>query len=294
MSKTPWPNEAHRTLDAYRTAEDRDGMTQLFGSERPVAWITGSAADRVGRSVAKRFAARGYRIVLHAHRESATHDQLAEEWNQCGVETMLVVGSIEDEGVVQQWVDQIRNQFGRLDVLVHTAAVWEPMTLEKTDSRLVIQQFMSNALGSFLCGQKAGLAMVEQSTGGAIVLVGDWAIGRPYRDFAAYFASKGAIPTMTRSLAVELAERNPHVRVNAVLPGPVMLADGTTEATQQAILRQCLLQRAGTADHVARAALFLAEHEFLTGVCLPVDGGRSIYAGPVADAIAHPSLSSPP
>jgi NAD(P)-dependent dehydrogenase (short-subunit alcohol dehydrogenase family) len=49
------------------------------------------------------------------------------------------------------------------------------------------------------------------------------------------------------------------------------------------------LRRSGTADHVARAAVFLAEHEFLTGVCLPVDGGRSVYAGPVSDAIAHPS-----
>ena len=132
--------------------------------------------------------------------------------------------------------------------------------------------------------------MSKQATGGAIVLLGDWAISRPYPDFAAYFASKGAIPTLTRSLAVELAERNPRMRVNAILPGPVLLADQTPDSTQQAILQQCLLRRMGTADHVARTAVFLAEHEFLTGVCLPVDGGRSIYAGSVADAIAHPNF----
>jgi NAD(P)-dependent dehydrogenase (short-subunit alcohol dehydrogenase family) len=131
--------------------------------------------------------------------------------------------------------------------------------------------------------------MSKQATGGSIVLVGDWAVARPYRDFAAYFASKGSIPTLTRAFAVELGERSPNIRVNAVLPGPVKLVHGVSEATQEAILKQCLLRREGTADHVARAAQFLAEHEFLTGVCLPVDGGRSIYAGSIADAIAHQS-----
>jgi len=255
-----------------------------------VAWITGSAADRVGRAIAKRFAVRGYRIVLHANQSIEDGKRLAKLWNDLGIETMLVHGPIEDEACVRNWIDQIMARFGRLDVLVHAAAVWEPMTLENTTSKLVIEQLMSNTLGSFLCSQHAGLAMTKQSTGGAIVLTGDWAIARPYQDFVAYFASKGSIPTLTRTLAVELADRNPRVRVNAVLPGPVMLAEGTPDRTQQAILQECLLQRAGTADHVAQAAVFLAEHEFITGVCLPVDGGRSIYAGKIADAIAHPSL----
>ena len=59
--------------------------------------------------------------------------------------------------------------------------------------------------------------MVRQPEGGAIVLVGDWAIARPYLTHAAYFASKGAIPTLTRTLAVELGSRNPAIRVNAIL-----------------------------------------------------------------------------
>ena len=65
--------------------------------------------------------------------------------------------------------------------------------------------------------------MVAQESGGAIVNFGDWAITRPYLNYAAYFASKGSIPTLTRTFAVELASRNPRVRVNAILPGPVML-----------------------------------------------------------------------
>lgn len=289
MSESPWPDPSRSSLNEYRSEEDRRTLLALFGTEQPVAWVTGSAANRVGRAIAKRFAVRGYRIVLHANCSVAEGKRLHELWNKAGIETLLVTGAIEEEEAVLGWIDQIMNRFGRLDVLAHAAAVWEPMSLEETSSRLVVEQLMSNTVGSFLCGQKAGLAMVKQSTGGSIVMVGDWALSRPYRDFAAYFTSKGAIPTLTRSLAVELAERNASVRVNAIMPGPVLLVEGTPDATQQAILRQCLLRRAGTADHVARAAVFLAEHEFLTGVCLPVDGGRSIYAGPVSDAIAHPS-----
>lgn len=290
MSDLPWPISSISAIDEYRSASDRSHLIELFGSEQPVAWITGSAADRVGRAIAKRFAVRGYRIVLHANRSIDEGKRLAKLWNELGIETLLVHGPIEDEACVRNWIDQIMTRFERLDVLAHAAAIWEPMTLENTTSKLVIEQLMSNTLGSFLCSQHAGLAMTQQTTGGAIVLTGDWAIARPYQDFAAYFASKGGIPTLTRTLAVELADRNPRVRVNAVLPGPVMLAEGTPDAMQQAILQECLLKRAGTADHVARSAVFLAEHEFITGVLLPVDGGRSIYAGKTADVIAHPSL----
>jgi NAD(P)-dependent dehydrogenase (short-subunit alcohol dehydrogenase family) len=289
MSKQPWIFDSLQEINDYRSPESTHQLRVLFGTESPVAWITGSAADRVGRAVARRFAMRGYRIVIHANRSLSEGKQIVEAWNAAGVETMMVHGPIEDEILVKKWIEQIYEGFGRLDVLVHAAAVWEPQPLELTTAKLVQEQFTANTLGTFLCAQHAGLAMSKQTTGGSIVLVGDWAVARPYRDFAAYFASKGSIPTLTRAFAVELGERSPNVRVNSVLPGPVKLVEGVSAATQEAILKQCLLHREGTADHVARAALFLAEHEFLTGVCLPVDGGRSIYAGSIADAIAHGS-----
>ena len=120
--------------------------------------------------------------------------------------------------------------------------------------------------------------MVDQPSGGVIVNFGDWATFRPYEAYSAYFASKGAVPTMTRDFAIELARRNPRIRVNAVLPGPVTLPDDLPAATQQAAIDSCLLKRQGKPEHVVDATVFLLEHEFLTGVCLPVDGGRSIYA----------------
>jgi len=261
-------------------------------STKPVAWITGSGAPRVGQTIAKHFAQCGYRIVLHANRSVEQAEQFAEQLRLSGTETLVISGLLEDEKFANASVQQIVHRFGRLDVLVNSAAVWDWKSLEETTAGDIRRQFEINTLGTFLCSQAAGLQMVKQSFGGAIILVGDWAVHRPYPDFSAYFAGKGAIETMTRSLAVELATRNPAIRVNAILPGPVMLDPAIATDKTETILQACLLKRLGRPEDVATAAHFLAIHPFITGVCLPVDGGRSIYAGHSADAIAHPTFTS--
>jgi pteridine reductase len=174
--------------------------------------------------------------------------------------------------------------------LVNSAAVWDWKPLETVNASDVQRQFEVNTLGTFLCSQQAGLAMVRQESGGAIILIGDWAVVRPYPQFASYFVGKGSIETMTRSLAVELAMRNANIRVNAILPGPVMLDPSISAEKAKRISEECLLKRLGSAEDVSRAARFLAEQPFITGVCLPVDGGRSIYCTSGNDAVAHPTL----
>src|SRR5947209_19570829 len=120
-------------------------------------------------------------------------------------------------------IDRALEHFGRLDVLVNCAAIWKSKRLEDVTAADVRLHFEANTLGTFLCCQHAGLAMVKQPEGGTIVNLGDWAEARPYVNYAAYFPSKGAVTTMTRSLAVELGTRNPRIRVNCIMPGPVML-----------------------------------------------------------------------
>lgn len=260
--------------------------------EKQVAWITGSGAPRVGQAIAKHFASQGYRIALHANQSFEVAQQCASEMIRSGTDTIVVRGSVEDPEFAKASVHRIVHHFGRLDVLINSAAVWDWQSFEETTALDVQRQFEVNTLGTFLCSQAAGLQMASQPSGGAIVLIGDWAVLRPYPDFSAYFASKGAIETMTRSLAIELATRNPAVRVNAVLPGPVMLDASISAEKANAIMQQCLLKRHGEPEHVAQAAYFLATHQFITGVCLPVDGGRSIYAGPSHDMNAHPTFPS--
>jgi pteridine reductase len=262
----------------------------LFGTASPVALITGSGVARVGRRVAERFREAGFRIVLHAHRSVELAGKLVADWNAEGCTTSLVVGDVSDEQQVRAWRSEIASRFGRLDVLVNSAAIWEPIPLEKATAADFNHFFAINALGTALTNQQFGLMMTQQTHGGAIINIGDWSTIRPYRDFAAYFSSKASVVSITQSMAVELALRNAKVRVNAILPGPVLLSEEVSEQRRQRIIQECLLQREGTPDDVAEAALFLATSPFITGVSLPVDGGRTIYAGPSADPIAHPRV----
>ncbi len=241
-----------------------------------MALITGSGAPRVGNVVARRLAAEGYRVVLHANRSVAAAEATVADLQASGAEAFAVAGDLRDEAIVRRLIDQAIAHFGQLDALVNCAAVWPRKSLEETTAADVREQFDSNTLSTFLCCQHAGLAMAAQPTGGAIVNFGDWATARPYRNYAAYFASKGAIETLTRVFAIELAARNPRVRVNAVLPGPVMLPPELSPAERAEAVAGTLVGREGSPANVADAVLFLLRNDFITGVCLPVDGGRTI------------------
>jgi len=245
-------------------------------SERRVAWVTGSGAKRVGRTVAEAFAARGYAVVLHALSSLEEARAAAAEFETRGTPALVVAGDLADEVIVARCMAEILARFGRIDVLVNCAAIWKSKPLEEVTAADVEEHFRVNALSTFLCCRAAGLAMVKQSEGGAIVNLGDWAVERPYLNYAAYFPSKGTIPTMTRLFAVELANRNPHVRVNAILPGPVMLPPHLPPAEREAAIAGTLVRREGTPLEVAAAILALVENSFITGVCLPIDGGRTI------------------
>jgi pteridine reductase len=180
---------------------------------------------------------------------------------------------LRDEEATRAMIDRVYRHFGRLDALVNSAAAWSETPLDITIADDVRRFFEVNTLSAFVCCQHAGMIMAEQSDGGAIVNIGDWAVERPYRDYGAYFVSKGAIPTLTRMFAVELA---PRVRVNAVLPGPVLLPESVSEAERRRAIAGTLLKRPGRPENVAQAVASLLQNDFITGVCLPVDGGRTL------------------
>jgi pteridine reductase len=175
-------------------------------------------------------------------------------------------------------VHQVVDHFGHIEALVNSAGFWKSGILEDITTDDVRKHFDANSLGTFLCCQQVGLQMVSQDHGGSIVNIGDWSIVRPCGDYAAYYPSKGTIPTITRCFAVELARRNPCVRVNALLPGPVLFPDDMPEDERQAEIAGTLVKREGTPQNVASAVVFFLENDFITGVSLPVDGGRSIYS----------------
>lgn len=247
-------------------------------AEQPVALVTGSGKRRVGWHVADALAERGYRLAIHYRHSAEEAAESVRDWRARGVDCELFRADLTDEADTRAMVDGVLSRFGRIDVLVNCAAIWRRKALEDITAADVREHFEVNTLGTFVCSQQVGLAMTRQSEGGAIILMGDWAEIRPYLNYAAYFPSKGAIPALTRTLAVELGSRNPRVRVNCILPGPVMLPPELPEAERREAIAATLVRREGSPRHVAQAVLALVENDFITGVCLPVDGGRSVYA----------------
>jgi pteridine reductase len=243
-----------------------------------VALVTGSGKRRVGWHIAQALARRGYSLAVHFHTSAEEAAETVAEFRNGGTDAEAFGADLADEIAVTQLVRSVLDRFGRIDVLVNAAAIWRPQPLESVTAAEVRRNFEVNTLGTFVCSQQVGLAMVQQETGGSIITIGDWATVRPYKNYAAYFPSKGAIPALTRTLAVELATRNPNVRVNCILPGPVMLPPELPEAERKAAINATLVKREGSPQHVALAVLHFIDNDFLTGACLPVDGGRTIFA----------------
>lgn len=235
--------------------------------------VTG-AGKRVGRAIALAFAAQGARVAAH-YRTSVT--EAREVVDACKrlsqADADLFRADLGDPKGPQRLADAVVRRFGGLDILVNSASIYErtPLALaspEDWDRHMAINArapyFLAQALGPYL----------KRSGAGVVVNIGDWAAHRPYADWGPYCASKAALLCVNKSLARALA---PEVRVNAVLPGPVLLPEGTGEAERRKITEATLLKRLGTPEAVARACVFLADAaDFSTGAELTVDGGRLI------------------
>lgn len=254
-------------------------LSTTFDHPAPVALITGSGAPRVGRAIAIALAAAGCRIALHANTSVDQAESVADDLRvRHNIDVIVTSGPLDDDAVPRRLVSQTAEHFGRLDILVNSAAIWKPTKINDVTADEMRRYFDINSIATFLCARAAADVMIGQDRGGSIVNIGDWATSRPYLDHAAYFPSKGAVEVMTRSLAVEFGSKNPRVRVNCIQPGPVLLDDSVSDKKHAAIAASTLVGRVGTPEHVAHAVQFLCENDFVTGVCLPVDGGRTVYA----------------
>ena len=221
-----------------------------------VALVTGGERG-TGAAVVRALASRGYAVAIHAHGSLQEARVLADQLAAAGVPSLAVTANLRDEGPVRAMVQRVADHFGRIDAVVTCAAIRHAGPLEEVTAEDLRTHFDINCVGAFVAAQEAGAFMVRQPEGGGIVTLGDSAVDRPSTGSAAFFPSQGAIPAMTRSLAVEFAARNPRVRVNCVLTGTPV-------------------QREGTLEHVAHAVLFLLENQFVNGICLPVDGGHRL------------------
>ena len=244
--------------------------------------VTG-AASGFGEAMAKRFAAEGA-TVLAADVNAEALDRVVAEIGAEDGRAVARQTDVSSSDAVAAMVADAHGLDGRLDVLVNNAGfshlsgpVWE---LEEAEFERV---FATNVKGVWLGVKHAVPHMIEQG-GGVIINTASIGAVAPRPGVTVYNATKGAVMTMTRGLAVELARHR--IRVNALNPvaadtgfmrGALGLAE-LPEENRAALIRGIPLRRLTEPSDVAAAAAFLAsdEAEFLTGVCLPIDGGRSI------------------
>jgi pteridine reductase len=238
-----------------------------------VALVTG-AGIRVGREIALSLARIGMHVAVHYHASPEDAEVTAAEARALGVEAetfMADLGAGSDEA--GRLVAEIDRRWGRLDVLVNSAAIFPRTPLESIDEAVWERTMAINLKGPFFTAWHAA-SLIRRSGGGSIVSIADWAGLRPYKHYLPYVISKGAIITMTKALAKELA---PEIRVNAVAPGPVLMPEDMSEETIERVIEGTLVKRLGSPSDVAEAVVFLvARTDFVTGHVLVVDGGRLI------------------
>ena len=232
-----------------------------------VALVTGGAR-RVGRAIALALGRAGADVTVHFNRSAGEAEATADEIRALGARADTVQADLVDPAAIEAMFATVGDKFGRLDVLVNNAAVFERTPLESLTAEQWDSQMAVNARAPALCIARAIGLMAD---GGSIVNITDASASRPWGGFGAYCASKAALAALTKSAAKALAGRN--VRVNAVAPGVVQWDDAATADQRRAVLDQVPLRRAGAAEDVAAAVVFLAASDYITGQVLRVDGG---------------------
>lgn len=235
--------------------------------------ITG-AARRVGATLARAFHGAGANVVLHYRSSAEDAAQLAGELESARPGSIATVQSdLLDITRFAPLIEATTAAFGQLDVLVNNASSFYPTLIGEITEAHWDDLVGSNLKAPLFLSQAAASAL--RLSRGLVLNIADIHGMRPLRRYPVYSVAKAGLIMLTKALARELA---PHVRVNAIAPGPVMWPeDGADEAMQAKIIERTLLRRPGSAEDVARAALFFAsEAPFVTGQILAVDGGRSV------------------
>lgn len=245
----------------------------------PVMLITG-ASSGIGAATAMIAAERGYDLVITYLSNRAQAETVAQKIIALGRKALCVQADVGIESDVLNLFTQIDNTFGRLDVLVNNAAILRQKLFRDTQVAELEKLFSVNVIGSFICAREAikRMSKLEGGNGGAIVNVSSIAsrFGSPF-EYIDYAASKGAIDTFTMGLAKELVADG--IRVNGVRPGIInteLHTKGGEPGRIDRIAPTIPMQRAGEADEIAKAILWLASDEasYVTGSLLDVSGGR--------------------
>jgi NAD(P)-dependent dehydrogenase (short-subunit alcohol dehydrogenase family) len=247
---------------------------------QPIVLITGGSRG-IGAATALAASQAGYAVAVNYTANSLAADEVVRQIRAIGGTAITVQADVALEAQVLAMFAKVDAKLGRISALVNNAGVVDvPARVDAMDVARLRRMFDTNVLGSFVCAREAVLRMstLHGGSGGAIVNVSSAAArmggAGQYVDYA---ASKGAIDTFTMGLAKEVAAEG--IRVNAVRPGIIetdIHASGGQPGRAQQMAPQVPMQRAGTAQEVANAIVWLmgSGASYTTGALLDVTGGR--------------------
>lgn len=234
----------------------------------PVALITGGAV-RVGRAITLGLAGAGYDVVVNYHTSDGPAHAVAREVEALGRRAVLAPGDVSDESEVEGIANRVRGEFDRLDLLVNNASLFVDTPLLEIAADEWDRVMAVNLKGPFLM-VKATADLLRQARGRVVNLV-DLSAFQPWVEHPHHSVSKAGLLHLTRVMAKALA---PHIRVNAIAPGAVLLPEGYGEKEERRSRERAALGRLGSPEDVVRTVLFLERSDFITGEVIVVDGGR--------------------
>jgi len=244
-----------------------------------VAIVTGGSRG-IGRATALRLAEAGAHVVVNYARQSFVAEEVAHSCTELGVKALALRADVSDFGQVTALVETTFEHFGRLDLLVANAGIWEGAPLEAMSEDLWDRVMETNLKGTWTAC-RAAVPLMKSRGGGSIIVVSSTAGQRGEAAYSNYAASKGGQISFTKSLAVELA---PEIRINCVAPGWVDTdlneALFSDNGFKQKLAEEIPLRRIATADDIALSIVFLASDwaRHITGEVLNVNGG-SVLCG---------------
>jgi pteridine reductase len=234
-----------------------------------VALVTG-AAKRLGRAVAVQLAEEGADVVVHYRSSSADAQSAVTEIEKLGRRGFAIAADLTKIVEIKRLFDETAKQFGRLDVLVSSAANFLPSSIVSTTEEIWDASLDTNLKAPFFCAQAA--APLLRRTKGTIINFADTGGLLGWPGHIAHSVSKAGVVMLTKVLAKALA---PEVRVNAIAPGTITMT-GDPPEWEADFIKLAPLRQTGAPPDIADAVVFLANSTFITGQVLVVDGGRTL------------------
>jgi NAD(P)-dependent dehydrogenase (short-subunit alcohol dehydrogenase family) len=246
-------------------------MVLMANLDGKIAIVTGGASG-IGLATAEAFIEKGVKVVIADYNEEAGK-AVEKELKEKGADVLFVAVNVADEKSVESLIAETVKTYGQVDILVNNAGIGvlaptHELTFEEYNKVISINQ------NGVFFGSKYAICEMLKTGGGAIVNTSS-ILGHVGQAGAfAYNASKGAVNTLTKSLALEYADKN--IRVNAICPGYVESGMVNKEALgdyYDGLVAKHPIGRIGRPEEIAHAIVFLCENDFVTGISLLVDGG---------------------